>query len=442
MPDTQLALPLTNSAHPFRIEHPDDAIVKISLAGLCGSDLHTYRGLEGVQQDHICGHEFIGNVIALGSSFNPSSPLTRPALYGTLKLGDKVVSPFSVSCGECSTCRHGFTARCTTSLLFGSPLLPGAQAQYIRVPKAGGTLFVLPSSTPSPSVLPELQLLTALPDATLLLLSDILPTGLFVTLQALTHPNVSPVLTGIAWPGTANGLLSPTAQTNILPATDEDQILTVAIIGLGPVGLCATLALLDLLENRTPPTRFRILAIDPNEARRIKMQDIYDALPSSCKGAQGSTFTVCSNIDIPTWANHGCHAVLEVISSRIRLSSPISISPSSIPQIVGVPSALSFSLSLLTSSGVISSCGVHQAPPVPFTGRELYGLNATLAFGRCSVRAVFGAAAGLLARRRDVLGVIGTHGVVERVCPLSDAVRAYNLFEKGEWGKVVFDPWA
>jgi hypothetical protein len=58
------------------------------------------------------------------------------------------------------------------------------------------------------------------------------------------------------------------------------------------------------------------------------------------------------------------------------------------------------------------------------------------------VRSVLVAAMGLLLRRRDVLGVIGESGVVDRVIPLSDAVGAYEAFDKGIYGKVVFDPWA
>lgn len=105
-----------------------------------------------------------------------------------------------------------------------------------------------------------------------------------------------------------------------------------------------------------------------------------------------------------------------------------------------VSSALTLSLALLAPSGVLSSCGVHQ-PQIPFTGGELYNRNVTLEFGCCSVHSIFVAAVELLLRRRDVLGAIGESGVVDRIVPLSDAVRAYEAFEKGVNGKVVFDPW-
>ncbi|ETW78183.1 hypothetical protein HETIRDRAFT_388291 [Heterobasidion irregulare TC 32-1] len=431
IPETQLAVRwypasfdvrLENVPTPM-IEHPDDAIVKITFAGLCGSDLHVYRGLEDVHEIHICGHEFIGHVVALGSSFSPLSPPSRPELYATLQVGDKIVSPFTTSCGECSPCRRGFTARCTSSFLFGTPVLPGGQAQYTRVPKAGGTLFVLPSSISPNASAPFLDVATfmALPDPTLLLLADILPTGLFVALQALSHPKLSPFTANTSWPNTMDGILYSHISTSAAPLMEDDRVLTIGVVGLGPVGLCAILALLDLLEHRQLPTRFRIVASDLNKSRRAKMQNMYNALPAPSKGPVGSEFIVCGVESLPTWARHGCHAVLEV---------------------VGTPPALTLALSLLAPSGVLSSCGVHQAPPIPFTGRELYNLNVTLEFGRCSVRALFGAAAGLLARRRDVLGVVGEAGVVERVVSLRDAVSAYEMFEQGRCGKVVFDAWA
>lgn len=65
----------------------------------------------------------------------------------------------------------------------------------------------------------------------------------------------------------------------------------------------------------------------------------------------------------------------------------------------------------------------------------------SLEFGRCSAHSFFVPAVELLLRRRDVLGAIGESGVVDRIVPLSDAVRAYEAFEKGVYGKVVFDPW-
>jgi threonine dehydrogenase-like Zn-dependent dehydrogenase len=154
------------------------------------------------------------------------------------------------------------------------------------------------------------------------------------------------------------------------------------------------------------------------------MQKIYDALPGHARGESENEFIITDIPDAPkvvqAWGQGGCRTVLEV---------------------VGNPSALTLSLSLLAPSGILSSCGVHQAHQIPFTGRELYNRNVSLEFGRCSAHSIFVPAVELLLRRRDVLGAIGESGVVDRIVPLSDAVRAYEAFEKGVYGKVVFDPW-
>lgn len=144
------------------------------------------------------------------------------------------------SCGATSTellpsfCRVGFTCRCIHSTLFGIPILPGGQAQYARIPKAGGTLFNLTALAKSnPQVL-------ELADSSLLLLADILPTGVFAALQALQHPKLSPLLTGSAYPSSSfvpESVLKFAELGVVRPLETEDRALTVAIVGLGPVGV-------------------------------------------------------------------------------------------------------------------------------------------------------------------------------------------------------------
>jgi hypothetical protein len=121
-------------------------------------------------------------------------------------------------------------------------LLPGAQAQYVRVPKAGGTLFKIPPDQATTEK--EISQWKALSDASLLLLADILPTGVFAAVQALQHPNIQPLLTSTPFPvssftrGGASENRPMTLLTDSLPPlTEEDKRLTIAIIGLGPVGL-------------------------------------------------------------------------------------------------------------------------------------------------------------------------------------------------------------
>jgi threonine dehydrogenase-like Zn-dependent dehydrogenase len=116
--------------------HSSDAIVKITMAGICGSDLHVYHGREtGLDQGTVMGHEFTGIIEEAGSDVK------------NFKKGAKVLSPFTTSCGECFYCRIGLTCRCEKGNLFGwvekGHGLHGAQAGYIRVPMADSTLLPL-----------------------------------------------------------------------------------------------------------------------------------------------------------------------------------------------------------------------------------------------------------------------------------------------------------
>lgn len=118
------------------ILQPTDAIVKITLSGICGSDLHVYHGREeGLDDGTVMGHEFVGTVVETGNEVRK------------FHKGSRVLSPFTTSCGECFYCRIGLTCRCEKGNLFGwvqsGQGLNGAQAQYIRVPMADTTLASL-----------------------------------------------------------------------------------------------------------------------------------------------------------------------------------------------------------------------------------------------------------------------------------------------------------
>jgi threonine dehydrogenase-like Zn-dependent dehydrogenase len=140
-----------------QITGPGDAIVKITMAGICGSDLHVYHGREtGLDNGTVMGHELVGEVIETGCSIKK------------FHKGSKVLSPFTTSCGECFYCQIGLTCRCEKGSLYGwvqqGHGLHGAQAQYIRVPMADSTLV---------------QLSNDLSEEKGLLLGDIFSTGYF-----------------------------------------------------------------------------------------------------------------------------------------------------------------------------------------------------------------------------------------------------------------------
>ncbi len=126
------------------IEQPGDVIVSVLRAGICGSDLHQFHGREPVGAGMIPGHEFVGQVVAVGKQVS------------TIAIGDRVFSPFTTCCGHCFFCQHGLSARCDAWQFFGyrPPAgvddqgrgLPGAQAELIRVPLADTTLVKLPGT--------------------------------------------------------------------------------------------------------------------------------------------------------------------------------------------------------------------------------------------------------------------------------------------------------
>jgi len=114
--------------------------------------------------------------------------------------------------------------------------------------------------------------------------------------------------------------------------------------------------------------------------------------------------------------------------------------------VVGNTKALEMSYDLIAPFGVIASVGVHNHHvPLTLTGGALYDKNVALLFGRCPVRALMELAADLLHRRVKIFGEVesecGEAALVERVVPIGEAREAYEKFESGVWGKVLFDPW-
>ena len=159
-----------------------DAIVKVNLAGLCGSDLHVFHGREaGMDPGTVMGHELVGSVVEVGAEVRD------------IAVGDRIYTPFTTSCGRCYFCRRGMTCRCTAGQLFGwvegGRGLPGCQSEYVRVPLADGTLKPIPD---------------AVSDAAALLLGDNFSTGYYCAEMAEVGPEGTYVVVGC---GTV-GLLS------------------------------------------------------------------------------------------------------------------------------------------------------------------------------------------------------------------------------------------
>jgi len=114
------------------IVSPTDAVVRVSRACICGSDLWPYRSMDPSVSGRRMGHEAIGVVEAIGREVH------------AVKVGDIVVMPFAYSDGTCTFCSQGLHTSCTHGGFFGTVEVAGAQAEGVRVPQADGTLFVLP----------------------------------------------------------------------------------------------------------------------------------------------------------------------------------------------------------------------------------------------------------------------------------------------------------
>src|SRR4051794_12527475 len=114
------------------IAEPTDAVVTVTRACVCGSDLWPYKSMEPSETGRRMGHEAVGVVEAVGADVR------------TLKAGDVVVMPFAWSDGTCVFCHEGLHTSCLHGGFFCTPEGPGAPAEAVRVPQADGALFVPP----------------------------------------------------------------------------------------------------------------------------------------------------------------------------------------------------------------------------------------------------------------------------------------------------------
>ncbi len=155
-----------------RIVEPTDALVAITRACVCGSDLWPYKKMEPSTTGQRMGHEFIGVVEAVGSDVH------------TVKVGDVVVAPFAYSDGTCPFCREGLQTSCVRGGFWGHGDVGGAQAEAVRVPLADGTLVRLPVGKDD-ALMPSL-----------LTLSDVMGTGHHAALAAKVGPGKTAAVVG------------------------------------------------------------------------------------------------------------------------------------------------------------------------------------------------------------------------------------------------------
>ena len=157
-----------NLADPTIVE-PTDAIIRVTAACICGSDLWPYRGYEDVHHPTPMGHEYIGIVDQIGDAVRD------------IQVGDYVVGSFVASDNTCEICQAGFQSRCIQQVMMGSV---GTQSEYARIPLADGTLVKIPGE---PTEEQKRSLLAA---------SDVLGTGWFAAVAAEAGPGKTVAVVG------------------------------------------------------------------------------------------------------------------------------------------------------------------------------------------------------------------------------------------------------
>ena len=373
------------------IQEPTDAIVRMTSTAICGSDLHLYDVL-GMYLDRgdILGHEPMGVVEEVGSEVTHIKP------------GDRVVVPFNISCGHCWMCSRGYFAQCETTqvrsqgsgaALFGYTKLygqvPGAQAEYLRVPQAQFGPIPVPEGHP---------------DDRFLFLSDVLTTSW----QAVRY-------------------------------ADIEAGSTCAVIGLGPIGqMCARIAKhlgaervigVDSVPERLEMARRH--GIDVLDTRQV--DDVPSAVleMTSGRGADGVVEAVGMEA-------HG--SPLQELAQRAAGLLPGPVARAAVDAFgVDRMAALNTAFGAVRRAGTISIIGVYGGQADPFPMKDLFDKGVTLRMGQAHVKRWVDEIMPALTGDDDPLG---TGDLTTHRLPLEQAPHGYELFKDKQDGciKVVLTP--
>src|SRR3954470_6829396 len=363
------------------IEHPTDAIIRVTSTGICGSDLHLYEVLGPfIDAGDILGHETMGVVEEVGPEVTHIKP------------GDRVVIPFNISCGSCFMCGKGLQSQCETTQVHeydtGASLLgytklygqvPGGQAEYLRVPQAHYGPIKVPEGPP---------------DDRFVYLSDVLPTAW----QAVQYADV------------------PDGET-------------VLVLGLGPIGeMCTRIA--------QHQGAGRVLAIDlvPDRLERAAAHgvqtlnlDEHDDLPAAVRELTDGRGPI-SVIDAVGMEAHG--SPVGGLAQRIAGMLPDVVAQPMMEKAgIDRTAALHLAIELVQRGGTISLSGVYGGAATPMPLIQMFDKQISLRMGQANVRRWVDDIMPLLSGDDDPLGVEGfaTHHL-----PLDDAPVAYETFQKKE----------
>ncbi|MET9391282.1 zinc-dependent alcohol dehydrogenase [Streptomyces sp. NPDC006624] len=376
-----------------RIQEPTDAVIRITSTGLCGSDLHLYEVLTPfMTPGDILGHEPMGIVEEVGAG------------VPDLQVGDRVVVPFQIACGNCWMCLTGLPTQCETTQVHGEGMgaalfgytrlygsVPGAQAEYLRVPQAQFGPIKVPEGPP---------------DDRFVYLSDVLPTAW----QAVAYAGVP-------------------------------QGGSVAVLGLGPIGDMAC-------RVAQVQGAGRVFGVDlvPERLRRAKARGVETYDLRSFDSEKELVAAIQDQTD-----GRGPDAVIDAVGTEAHGSAAARLVQNAsalLPRKISGPIAERFSvdrlaalytaIDLVRRGGTISLSGVYggMADPIPLL--TLFDKQIQLRMGQANVRRWSDEIIPYLTDE-DPLGVedFATHRV-----PLSEAPHAYEMFQRKEDGavKVLMQP--
>jgi threonine dehydrogenase-like Zn-dependent dehydrogenase len=370
------------------IRDATDAIIKITSSAICGSDLHLYEVLGPyMKAGDILGHEPMGIVQEVGAEVK------------NLKVGDRVVIPFNISCGHCWMCKRGLQSQCETtqvrshnsgaslfgfSELYGS--VPGGQAELLRVPHADYG---------------PIKVGHELPDERYLYLSDILPT---------------------AWQGVKYAAV-PTGGT-------------LTVFGLGPVGQFASrigrhlghrvIAVEPVLERRQMAERHGIETIDFTQNVRDELRELTDGRgPDAIVDAVGME---AHGSPVGAFAQNAVGLLPDALAKKVMETAG-----------VDRMSVLYAAIDSVRRGGTLSLSGVYGGTASPMPLLTMFDKQLQFRMGQCNVRNWTEELLPIVEDPSDPLGVMDlkTHEV-----SLDGAAAAYEMFQKKEDGciKVILKP--
>jgi 2-desacetyl-2-hydroxyethyl bacteriochlorophyllide A dehydrogenase len=320
---------------------PTDAIVRIEASGVCGSDLHIYHGRVQIEPGFTIGHEYVGTVIAAGDRVTE------------LSVGDRVLGCFQTACGHCFFCRRGWFHKCDSSRTFGHGAtlgsLQGTQAEQALVPNAELVLRRIPEG---------------MSDDVALFAGDVMGTGYHAVVDSGLRPGD-----------------------------------VAAVLGLGPVGLCAVQAARAVGASR-------VIAVD-SVSDRLRMAESFGAVPVHL--TEGDPRAVAREAT----AGRGVDVCIDA---------------------VGDPRALELALRLTRKCGTVQTIGVYAERC------EVHmGLLWIKALRLCSGHAnVIGHVDAVLAMMAS--GQLDPTPLVTNHMPLEEAPEAYRLYDRREALKIVLRP--